>query len=99
MTKTSKTNAPVDEIRIGVIKAAIWQNPLARNNSRGNPRQEAEDGVRYNISFQRLYRSDEGWHSTESFGYQDLLLLAKVASEAHTRVHDLIQAQRAESRA
>ena len=87
MTENKKNNEPVAEVRIGTIKAAIWQNP----------RKEVENGVRYNTTFQRLYRGEKGWQSTDSFGYHDLLVLAKVASEAHTRVHELLQEQRMES--
>ena len=32
----------------------------------------------------RLYREQDQWRSTESFGRDDLLLLAKVANEAHS---------------
>jgi len=62
---------PIHEVRIGSIKAAIWKN-------------ETETGVRYNATFSRLYREDEQWKSTESFGRDDLLLLAKVADHTHS---------------
>ena len=84
MTKTKKNNEPVDEVRIGTVKAAIWKN-------------EVDQGVRYNTTFQRLYRTEDGWQTTDSFGYHDLLVLAKVASQTHTRIHELLQEQRAES--
>jgi hypothetical protein len=67
---TTKTR-PVEEIRLGAIKAAIWRN-------------ETESGVRHNVTFTRLYRQGEDWRSTESFGRDDLLLLAKVADQAHS---------------
>jgi hypothetical protein len=67
---------PVHEIRIGAIKAAIWQN-------RG-----ADGRTRYNATVSRIYRDGEGkdaaWKSTDSFGRDDLLVLAKVADLAHT---------------
>ena len=69
---------PIDEIRIGTVKAAIWQND------------SAEGGVYHKVTFERLYRTDEGdWRSTRSFGRHDLLPLAKVAVAAHTRVLEL----------
>ena len=70
---------PADEIRIGRVKATIWMNAT-------------EDGqVRYSVVFSRLYREGEQWKSTHSFGPNDLLLLAKVADIAHTRVSALRQ--------
>ena len=62
---------PVHEVRLGHIKAAVWKN-------------ETETGVRYNATFTRLYRDGEQWKSTESFGRDDLLLLAKVADQTHS---------------
>ena len=59
------------EVRLGGIKAAIWQN-------------QTEAGVRYNVTFERLYNQDGEWRSTSSFGRDDLLLLGKVADQAHT---------------
>ena len=40
----------------------------------------------YNTTFERLYKPDgeDQWKSTDSFGMNDLLLLAKVADMAHT---------------
>ena len=70
---------PADEIRIGRVKATIWMN-TAEN---GEPR--------YNVVFSRLYRDGEQWKTTHSFGRNDLLLLAKVADIAHTRVSALRQ--------
>lgn len=64
-------NQPAHEVRLGAIKAAIWKN-------------DTESGVRYNVTFERLYRDGEEWKSTDSFGRDDLLLLAKVANEAHS---------------
>ena len=62
---------PIHEIRMGRIKAAIWQN-------------ETDNGIRYNVTVGRLYRDGESWKQTESFGRDDLPVLAKVADQAHT---------------
>jgi len=56
---------------MGSIKATIWKN-------------DTEAGTRHNVTFSRLYRDGSNWKSTESFGRDDLLLLAKVADEAHS---------------
>ena len=79
--KASETK-PVEEVRIGSIKAAIWRN-------------EGESGARFNVTFQRLYRTEEGkWQSTSSFGRDDLLVLMKVADATHTRVMQLLGEKR-----
>lgn len=62
---------PTHEVRLGHIKAAVWRN-------------ETEAGVRYNATFSRLYKDGDEWRSTESFGRDDLLQLAKVADNAHS---------------
>lgn len=71
-------NKPVHEVRLGAIKAAIWEN-------------QNGEVTRYSVTFSRLYRQEEQWKSTDSFGRDDLLLLAKVADQAHSWI--LEQAQ------
>ena len=68
---TANKAKPVHEVRLGFIKAAVWRN-------------ETESGVRYNVTFSRLYKDGEQWRSTESFGRDDLLLLGKVADQTHS---------------
>ena len=75
-TQESKAEAaanrkPIHEIRMGRIKAAIWQN-------------ETDNGIRYNVTVGRLYKDGSDWKQTESFGRDDLPVLAKVADQAHT---------------
>ena len=67
---------PVDEIRIGRVKATIWRNGT-------------DEQPRHNVTFSRLYKEDDQWKSTQSFGRNDLLMLAKVADLAHTRIFQL----------
>ncbi len=67
---------PVHEVRIGAIRAAVWEN-------------ETENGTRYNVTFTRLYKDDQDrWQDSTSFGRDDLLVLAKVADLAHTWIHE-----------
>ena len=68
---TTPKQKPTYEVRLGFIKAAVWRN-------------QTEAGIRYNVTFCRLYKEGDDWKSTESFGRDDLLLLGKVADEAHT---------------
>ena len=67
---------PIDEVRIGTVKAAIWKN-------------DTKGGVYYNVTLGRLYRYEGDWRESASFGRHDLLALAKVADAAHTRVLEL----------
>ena len=68
---------PVAEVRIGCVKATIWPNGT-------------KEQPRHNVTFSRLYKDEAGeWKSTQSFGRNDLLVLAKVADQAHTRLFEL----------
>ena len=61
------------------VKATIWRN-------------ETDDGkARFNVVFAHLYKDGDTWQSSQSFGRNDLLVLAKVADLAHTRVLQLPQ--------
>ena len=71
LANQSKPARPAHEVRIGLIKAAIWANGPA-------------DGVFYNVTFERSYKDGDEWKSSISFGRDDLLKLAKVADEAHS---------------
>jgi hypothetical protein len=62
---------PAHEIRLGSIKATIWEN-------------ETTAGTRHNVTVCRLYKDGDQWKRTESFGRDDLPLLAKVVDQAHT---------------
>ncbi|MBI4660918.1 MAG: hypothetical protein HY735_18955 [Verrucomicrobia bacterium] len=66
---------PVHEIRLGAIKAALWEN-------------EVGDSTKYNVTFSKNYKDGEQWKSTQSFGREDLLLLAKIADRAHSWIFE-----------
>jgi len=72
--KTDKNDPPVAKLRIGLQTASIWQN--------------ATDGKTfYTVTFDRRYRDEKGnWHSTTGYGLRDLLVLAKLADLAHTKI-------------
>ena len=67
---------PVHEVRIGGNKAAIWLH------------ENGEGRRRFAIRFARLHRTGEGptagWKTTEYFGRDDLLEVAKIADAAHS---------------
>lgn len=82
-TKEKEKKKPVHEVRVGRIRAAVWEN-------------ETKNGSLHNVTFSRLYRDDEGdWHDSTSFGRDDLPLLCKVADRVHSWIFD--QAQRVNS--
>ncbi len=74
--------APVKTLRLGRIKAAIWENA-------------AEQRTFYNVTFSRTYMDEEKkFHDSDSFGRDDLLLLSKLADQAHTFICDRTSAPR-----
>lgn len=60
---------PIHEIRLSRVKAAVWQN-------------STDNGVFYNVTVSRLYRDGDHWKSSDSFGRDELPLLASVANQA-----------------
>lgn len=82
MSRTTSTapavKRPVHEIRFGRVKAAIWEN-------------ETSQGARHNVTFQRIYRDEETWKTSDSFGRDDLPLIRKVADLAHTWIYEQAQ--------
>ena len=77
---------PVDEIRIGRVKATIWRNGT-------------DEQPRHNVTFGRLYKEADQWKTTQSFGRNDLLVFAKVADQAHSRIFALSQEEEPEAEA
>lgn len=69
------SNKPIHEIRVGRIKAALWAN-------------QADNGPRHTLSLCRLYKSDEGWRSSDSFSREDIPLVIKVLVRAHDWMYD-----------
>jgi hypothetical protein len=65
---------PVHEVRLGKVKAAIWRN-------------ESDNGLRFGVTFARIYKTEQGWESSASFGRDELPLVAKVADMAHTWIY------------
>ena len=63
-------NQPVQEIRLGHIRASIWAN-------------QTDEGIRHNITFTRVYKVGHRWQDTGSFGRDDLPIVSQVADRAH----------------
>lgn len=72
---------PVHTERIGNIRAAIWAN------------EGGQSGVYYAVTVSRLYKDGQSqWQSSDHFGRDDLLVLAKVLDRAHTWIWEKLQA-------
>ena len=69
----TNNSKPVADLRIGAVKATIWEN-------------EVGGITRNNVTFSRLYRDEGQWKMTHSFGFKNLLTLAKLADQAHTLI-------------
>ena len=69
---TASTKLPVRTFRLGRIKAAVCEN-------------EADRKKFYNVTFARTYMDEaRNFHDTDSYGRDDLPLVAKLADQAHT---------------
>jgi hypothetical protein len=70
------SNLPVKTFRLGRIKAAVWEN-------------ESEQQKFYSVTFARTYVDEaKNYHDTDSFGRDDLPLVAKLADQAHTFIFE-----------
>ena len=69
----ASNSKPAAELRIGTVKATIWENEVG--------------GLTYhNVSFSRIYPDGGQWKTTQSFGFSNLLSVAKLADQAHTLI-------------
>ena len=75
-TATTGPKVPVKTFRLGRIKAAVWEN-------------EADQKKYFNVTFARTYVDEaKNYHDTDSFGRDDLPLVAKLADQAHTFIFE-----------
>jgi hypothetical protein len=84
--KTANTGAklPVKTFRFGRIKAVVWDN-------------ETEKQTYYNVTFARTYTDAAGHpQDTDSFGRDDLPLVAKLADQAHTFIFERLAESKTE---
>jgi hypothetical protein len=72
---TASPNLPVKTFRLGRIKAAVWEN-------------EGEQKF-YSVTLARTYVDEaNNYHDSDSFGRDDLPLVAKLADQAHTFIFE-----------
>ena len=69
----ASNSKPAAELRIGTVKATVREN-------------EVSGITRHNVTFSRLYRDEGQWKTTHSFGFKNLLTLAKLGDQAHTLI-------------
>ena len=74
----SDSKKPAAKVTLHPVSAAIWRN----QNQKGD--------IFYSVTFSRNYRDDDGnWKSADNFNAAELLLLAKVADQAHSEIYKL----------
>lgn len=72
---SSAKTRPIHEVRLGRIRAAIWEN-------------DTQNGTRHNVTVSRLYKDGDQWKDSTSFGRDDLPLVAKVVDQAHSWIFE-----------
>ncbi len=78
---TETANPPVAKVRVGLVTASIWER-------------KTDNGTFYAVTFERRYRNGDGeWKTSHSYDGTDLLVVAKVADLAHTKILELQDAQ------
>lgn len=68
------SNKPVHEIRLGLIKVAIWHK-------------STRVGDRHDVTHCRLFKNGDVWAQSQRYGRDDLLLLCKALDQAHTWIY------------
>lgn len=74
-TKPAGNNRPVHVERFGAVKAAVWLN-------------QTSVGPIHNVTVTRTYKEADEWRESGSFGFDDLLTLAKALDRAHSWISE-----------
>jgi hypothetical protein len=83
----TESGRPVHEVRHGRIRAAVWRN-------------QTEKGPMYSVTVTRSYKDAEGtWHDSHSFGFDDVLTVAKAMYDCHSAISAMVSRERAASKA
>jgi len=69
-------NKAAHEIRLGRIRAAIWEN------------ESGQDDVWFNVTISRLYNDGDRWKDSSTFRRDDLPVAAKVMDMAYAWIWD-----------
>jgi len=77
MDRETASKKPIETLRDGRLKAAIWQN-------------ESDKGSYYTVSLAKVYEDREGkLRETNSFSAGEMLRVSELAREAHNVIRDL----------
>jgi hypothetical protein len=69
-------NKPAHKIRVGTLSVTIWEN-------------SSEKGTWYSVTPSRGYKDkDDTWKESDSYGYDDLLTIAKLLDQAHSWIQE-----------
>lgn len=68
---SNSTNKPAQTFKAGAIKATIWSNT------------STSDKTYHTVTIARVYKKEEQWKETTSFGRDDLPKVNLVASQAY----------------
>jgi hypothetical protein len=77
----SDKTKPAHKIQHRGLCVTLWKN-------------DGKNGPFYTATPSRRYKQDEQWQDSDSFGEDDLLLLAELAKEAHAWIRSAGQADR-----
>lgn len=84
--KPANANVPIQTFRLGRIKVTVWENEVNLKKFHA-------------VTFIRAYRDEAGnFHDTDSFSRDDLLLVAKLADQAHTFIFGRLAELKSEQR-
>lgn len=75
---------PVATVDHFPLRAAVWDNVTR------------EGEVFYSVTFERAYKKDGQWNSSQNFNRSDLLGLAKLADAVDTVIRERVEAERRE---
>ena len=70
-----ETNKPIETVRRGNVKAAIWAN-------------EGSDGEFYSFTLARVYKAEAGLKDSKSFGWRDVWPMIRVLTSVYTFLAD-----------
>jgi hypothetical protein len=80
-------NRPAHEIRLGMIRAAIWGN------------KKGPEDVWFSVTVSRLYRDGSGWRESAAFARDDLPVAAKILEMDYAWIWDHLGSHRAQESA
>ncbi len=72
---------PAHKIRNRDLIVTVWKN-------------DGDKGAWYSVTPSRSYKQGQQWKESDSFGEDDLLLLAKLLDEAHSWILNARQSER-----